>query len=294
MNPTVTPADATKAAATTAAATPAAPDFTAIKQRQQATWASGDYAVVGTTLQIVGEQLAEVVDVRAGEQVLDVAAGNGNATLAAARRNANVTSTDYVPALLERGSARAAAEGLEVKFLPADAENLPFDDGRFDIVLSTFGVMFAPQHERCAAEMLRVVRPGGRIGLANWTPGGFIGRLFKVIGAHVPPPAGVRSPALWGSEEHLRALFGAGAGGGRADVRCARRIFNFRYRSAAHFVEVFRDYYGPTHKAFAALPDAGRAALERDILALLGELNVAGPASLVVPSEYLEVVVSRK
>jgi SAM-dependent methyltransferase len=282
MNQTVTPS---------AAATPTAgaPDFTAIKQRQQATWASGDYAVVGTTLQIVGEQLAEAVDVRAGEQVLDVAAGNGNATLAAARRFAEVTSTDYVPALLERGAARAAAEGLKVKFLPADAENLPFDDGRFDVVLSTFGVMFAPQHERCAAEMLRVVRRGGRIGLANWTPTGFIGRLFKVIGSHVAPPAGVRSPALWGSEEHVRGIFGAGAA-----VRSERRIFNFRYRSAAHFVEVFRDYYGPTHKAFGALPEAGRAALERDILALLAELNVAGPSSLVVPSEYLEVVVTRK
>jgi len=280
MNQTVTP---------TAAAPAAAPDFTAIKQRQQATWASGDYAVVGTTLQIVGEQLAEAVDVRAGEQVLDVAAGNGNATLAAARRFAEVTSTDYVPALLERGSARAAAEGLKVKFLPADAENLPFDDGRFDVVLSTFGVMFAPQHERCAAEMLRVVRPGGRIGLANWTPTGFIGRLFKVLGSHVAPPAGVRSPALWGNEEHVRGIFGAGAA-----VRCERRIFNFRYRSAAHFVEIFRDYYGPTHKAFGALPEAGRAALERHVLALLAELNVAGPTSLVVPSEYLEIVVTRK
>ncbi|MBL8347034.1 MAG: class I SAM-dependent methyltransferase [Rubrivivax sp.] len=282
MNQTATPSAAGNPTA-------AAPDFTAIKQRQQATWASGDYAVVGTTLQIVGEQLAEAVDVRAGEQVLDVAAGNGNATLAAARRFAEVTSTDYVPALLERGSARAAAEGLKAKFLPADAENLPFDDGRFDVVLSTFGVMFAPQHERCAAEMLRVVRPGGRIGLANWTPTGFIGRLFKVLGSHVAPPAGVRSPALWGNEEHVRGIFGAGAA-----VRCERRIFNFRYRSAAHFVEIFRDYYGPTHKAFAALPEAGRAALERDVLALLTELNVAGPGSLVVPSEYLEIVVTRK
>jgi len=266
-----------------------APDFTAIKQRQQATWASGDYAIVGTTLQIVGEQLAEAADVRAGEKVLDVAAGNGNATLAAARRYAEVTSTDYVPALLERGGARAAAEGLKVRFLAADAEDLPFADASYDVVLSTFGVMFAPQHERCAAEMLRVVRPGGRIGLANWTPSGFIGRLFKVIGAHVPPPAGVRSPALWGSEEHLRKLFGDAA-----QIRATPRLFNFRYRSASHFIEVFRDYYGPTHKAFAALPDSGRSALERDIRALLEELNTAGPSSLVVPSEYLEIVVTRR
>jgi len=275
-------------ASTPAQAAAPAPDFTAIKQRQQATWASGDYAVVGTTLQIVGELLAEAVDLRADERVLDVAAGNGNATLAAARRHADVTSTDYVPALLERGAARAAAEGLKVRFQAADAENLPFDDARFDVVLSTFGVMFAPQHERCAAEMLRVVRPGGRIGLANWTPTGFIGRLFKVIGAHVPPPAGVRSPALWGSEDHLKALFAG------HDLRFERRLFNFRYRSAAHFVEVFRNFYGPTHKAFGALPEAGRAALERDILALLGELNTGGPSSLVVPSEYLEIVVTRR
>ena len=276
-------------AAQTPAAAPTTPDFNAIKQRQQATWASGDYAIVGTTLQIVGELLAEAADVRAGEKVLDVAAGNGNATLAAARRHAEVTSTDYVASLLERGSARATAEGLKVRFLTADAEELPFADASFDVVLSTFGVMFAPQHERCAAQMLRVVRPGGRIGLANWTPTGFIGRLFKVIGAHVPPPAGVRSPALWGSEEHLRKLFGDAA-----EIRAMPRYFNFRYRSASHFIDVFRDYYGPTHKAFASLPDSGRTALERDIRALLDELNTAGSSSLVVPSEYLEIVVTRR
>jgi SAM-dependent methyltransferase len=267
-----------------------APDFAAIKRKQQATWASGDFAVVGTTLQIVGEQLAEAADICAGEKVLDVAAGNGNATLAAARRFAEVTSTDYVPALLDRGSARAAAEGLAVRFLPADVEQLPFADGEFDAVLSTYGVMFAPDHATSAAEMLRVLRRGGRIGLANWTPQGFIGRLFKVIGAHVPPPAGVKSPALWGTEAHLRALFGAAASG----MRCESRHFNFRYRSAAHWVQIFRDFYGPTHKAFAALDAAGQAALERDIVALLVEFNTAGERSLVVPSEYLEVVITKK
>ena len=183
-------------------------DFAAIKQRQQATWASGDFAVIGTTLQIVGESLAEAVDVCAGERVLDVAAGNGNATLAAARRFAEVTSTDYVPALLEKGRARAAAEGLAVRFQVADAEDLPFSDGSFDVVLSTFGAMFTPDHGRPAREMLRVVRRGGRIGLANWTPEGFIGRLFKVVGAYVPPPTGLKSPALWGTESHIVALFG--------------------------------------------------------------------------------------
>ena len=274
--------------AATAAAT--APDFATIKRKQQATWASGDYAVVGTTLQIVGELLAEAVDVRAGEAVLDVAAGNGNATLAAARRFANVTFTDYAPALLERGSARAAAEGLQVRFLPADAEQLPFADSQFDVVLSTFGVMFAPEHARSASEMVRVLRKGGRIGLANWTPQSFIGRLFKLIGAHVPPPAGVKSPALWGTQEHLHELFGAAASG----LRCERRLFNFRYRSAAHWVQIFRDFYGPTHKAFAALDSTGQATLERDMLALLAEFNTAGANSLVVPSEYLEVVITKK
>jgi SAM-dependent methyltransferase len=265
------------------------PDFTAIKQRQQATWASGDYATIGTTLQIVGETLAEAADVRAGQAVLDVAAGNGNASLAAARRHALVTSTDYVPALLDKGRARAQAEDLTLKFQVADAEALPFGDGAFDVVLSTFGVMFTPDHRRAASEMLRVLRPGGRIALANWTPGGFVGRLFKVIGAHVSPPAGVQPPSLWGTEPHIVELFGAQA----TQIRCARRYFNFRYRSAAHWVQVFRDLYGPTHKAFGALDAAGAQRLERDITDLLGELNVAGPHSLVVPGEYLEILVDK-
>lgn len=266
------------------------PDFAAIKQRQRATWASGDYAVIGTTLQIVGETLAEAADVRAGEAVLDVAAGNGNASLAAARRFANVTSTDYVQALLDKGHARAQADGLTLQFRQADAEALPFGDGTFDVVLSTFGVMFTPDHRSAAREMLRVLRPGGRIAMANWTPGGFIGRLFKLIGAHVPPPAGVQPPALWGTEPHLVELFGAQA----AQIRCERRHFNFRYRSAAHWIEVFRSLYGPTHKAFAALDEAGAQALERAITALLDELNVAGPQSLVVPGEYLEIVITKR
>jgi ubiquinone/menaquinone biosynthesis C-methylase UbiE len=268
----------------------AAPDYAVIKQRQQAMWGSGDFAVIGVTLQIVGELLAESVDIRAGERVLDVAAGNGNATLAAAHRFAHVVSTDYVPDLLEKGRARAQAEGLSVEFQPADAENLPFPDETFDVALSTFGVMFAPQHARAAREMLRVVRSGGRIGLASWTPEGFIGQLFRVVGAHVPPPAGVRSPALWGTEPHMVELFGAQA----ADIRTQRASFNFRYRSAAHWIEVFRTYYGPTHKAFAALDPAGQGALEEDLTALLERLNTGGPRSLVIPGEYLEVVVTKR
>jgi SAM-dependent methyltransferase len=268
----------------------AAPDFGAIKQRQQSTWASGDFAVIGTTLQIVGELLAESADVRAGEQVLDVAAGNGNATLAAARRFAEVTSTDYVQHLLDKGAARAKAEGLQVAFQAADAEQLPFADGQFDVVLSTFGAMFTPRHERPAQEMLRVLRPGGRIGLANWTPEGFIGQLFKVIGRYIAPPPGLKSPALWGTEQHLVELFGAQA----TDIRCQRRDFQFRYRSSAHWIAVFRDYYGPTHKAFAALDTKGQAALERDITQLLDTLNRGGAHSLVVPGEYLEAVITKR
>jgi SAM-dependent methyltransferase len=266
----------------------ATPDYAAIKQRQQATWASGDFAVVGTTLQIVGEMLAEAVDLRSGERVLDVAAGNGNATLAAARRFADVTSTDYVPALLDKGRRRAEAEGLDVHFEVADAEALPYEAASFDVVLSTFGVMFAPDQARAARELLRVARPGGRIGMANWTPDGLIGRLFKVVGAHVPPPAGLRSPALWGTEGQLVALFGPHA----RDLRIERKVFPFRYRSTAHFVQVLRDLYGPTHKAFAALDAAGQAALERDMSALIDEFDIGGGRGLVAPSEYAEVVIT--
>lgn len=264
-----------------------APDFAAIKQRQRATWAAGDYAVVGTTLQIVGERLCEAVDLRAGERVLDVAAGNGNATLAAARRFADVTSTDYVGALLDRGRERAAAERLVVAFQEADAEALPFADGCFDVALSTFGVMFTPNQEKAAAEMARVVRKGGRVGLANWTPEGFVGQLFKTIGKHLPPPAGVKSPALWGTEARLSELF-PGHG-----VEASKQVFNFRYKSPGHMLEIFKTYYGPTNRAFAALDPAKGAALEADILELMERMNRGGGETLVVPSEYLEVVVAK-
>ncbi len=268
----------------------AMPDFGAIKTTQQATWASGDFAVIGTTLQIVGETLAEAVDIRAGERVLDVAAGNGNATLAAARRFAHVTSTDYVPSLLEKGAARAGAEGLRVEFEVADAEALPFRDGSFDVALSTFGAMFTPDHRRPADEMLRVVRHGGRIGLANWTPEGFVGQLFKIIGRQLPPPAGLESPALWGTEPHIVRLFGRNA----ADIRCERKLFNFRYESAAHWLQIFREFYGPTHKAFAALDAAGQRTLAEAITDLLEQRNVGGRHSLVVPAEYMEVVIVKQ
>jgi SAM-dependent methyltransferase len=251
-------------------------------------WASGDFAVIGTTLQLVGETLCEAVDLRSGEQVLDVAAGNGNATLAAARRFARVTSTDYVPALLERGRRRAEADGLAVTFEVADAEALPYETERFDVVLSTFGVMFAPDHARSASELQRVCRPGGRIGLACWTPEGFLGDLFRAVAKYVPPPAGVQSPLLWGKPDHLGELFEQS----RA-IAHARRMFPFRYESAEHFVEIFRTFYGPTHKAFAALDAGGQAALETDLVTLLRKADVGGGRGLVVPAEYLESVITR-
>ena len=269
---------------------PAAPDLAALKTRQRGAWGSGDYAVVGTTLQIVGEQLCETLDLRSGQKVLDVAAGNGNVSLAAARRWCEVTSTDYVGALLERGAERAAAERLAIAFQEADAENLPFADASFDAVVSTFGVMFTPDQERAAAEMLRVCRPGGKIGLANWTPDGFIGQLFKTIGKHLPPPAGARSPALWGSRTRPDELFDAKL----ASVAAQPRHFVFRYRSPEHWLEIFRTYYGPVLKAFDALETANQSALKLDLLALIDRFNRSGDGTMVVPSEYLEIVVTKR
>ncbi len=265
----------------------AQPDYLAIKKKQQATWASGDYAVVGTTLQLVGERLCEAVDIRSTDKVIDIAAGNGNATLAAARHFADVTSTDYVPELLQRGEERAVAERLTVAFKVADAEALPFGDASFDVALSVFGVMFTPDQEKAASEMSRVVRKGGRIGLANWTPAGFIGQLFKVLGRHLPPPAGLRPPSLWGTPERLEELFP----GHR--LSSTNRLFHFRYRSAEHFLQVFKTYYGPTHRAFLVLEASHQAELEGEILDLLYRMNRGGKDNLVVPSEYLEAVITR-
>jgi ubiquinone/menaquinone biosynthesis C-methylase UbiE len=264
------------------------PDFAAIKQRQQAIWAAGDYAVIGTTLQLVGERLCDAVDIRAGERVLDVAAGNGNATLAAARQFANVTSTDYVGALLQRAKERAAAERLTVTFQEADAEALPFADGSFDVVLSTFGAMFTPNQEQAARELTRVCRKGGRIGLANWTPEGFIGHVFKTIGRHVPPLPGLKSPALWGTTERLNELFP------NQDIKAIKQIFNFRYKSTDHWLEIFKTYYGPTNRAFAALDAEKQAALQTDFVDLLNRMNRGGADTLIVPSEYLEVVITKR
>jgi ubiquinone/menaquinone biosynthesis C-methylase UbiE len=270
------------------AASPA--ELDAIKTRQRSTWASGDFGIIGTTLQIVGESLCEAVDLRAGSTVLDVAAGNGNCSLAAARRWCQVMSTDYVPALLEDGRRRAEAERLPIQFQEADAEALPFADNSFDAVLSSFGVMFTPNQQRAAEELVRVCRPAGRIGLANWTPRGFIGQLFKVVGRHVPPPAGLTPPSRWGAEDHLYDLFGASA----AEIRITPRDFAFRYRSADHWIDVFRTWYGPVHKAFAALPETGQRALDQDLRDLIAQFNCSADRTMVVPGEYLEVVIIKK
>ena len=265
------------------------PDFNAIKAKQQVAWGSGDYAVIGTTLQWVGESLAEAVDLHSGSKVLDVAAGNGNATLAAARRFCRVTSTDYVQALLDRGRERANAERLDIEFRQADAEQLPFEDGSFDAVLSTFGVMFTPDHRRAASELIRVTRPGGKIGLANWTPDSFIGEMFKVIGRFVPPAPGLRPPMLWGARQHLDELFG----GVVRNIRAEEKQFVFRYRSPEHWLETFRTWYGPTVKTFGALEPAKQSELAAELVDLARRFNRSGDATMVAPSTYLECVIER-
>ena len=269
--------------------TPTASPLDAVKVKQQAAWSSGDYGVVGTTLQIVGEQLCESMNLRPGSKVLDVAAGNGNATLAAARRFCEVTSTDYVESLLEQGRQRAAGDRLAVTFETADAEALPFADGSFDAVLSTFGVMFTPDQERAAAELARVCRPGGSIALANWTPESMIGQIFKTLGQHIPPAPGLKSPALWGTRERIQELFGDTAD----SIELHPRVFTFRYRSPAHFMEVFRQYYGPIDKAFLALQDVGQQALQQDLEAVLDRFNTASDGTLVAPADYAEVIIRK-
>ncbi|MFO0585570.1 MAG: class I SAM-dependent methyltransferase [Anaeromyxobacter sp.] len=264
-------------------------DFTALKARSLATWSAGDFAVIGSTLQLVGESLAEAADVRSGERVLDVACGNGNAALAAARRFAHVTGIDFVPALLERARARAAADGLALELREADAEALPFPDGAFDVVLSTYGVMFTPDQAKAARELARVTRHGGRIALASWTPDGFIGEVFRAVGRHLPPPPGAQSPARWGTRAGLEALLGAEV----RDLRVAERTFPFRYLSARHFLEMFRTWYGPIHKAYGALPPAGQEALTDDLTALLEKYDTGNGNGLVVPGAYLEAVATR-
>jgi ubiquinone/menaquinone biosynthesis C-methylase UbiE len=260
----------------------------AIKQKQQAAWASGDYGKIGVTLQITGEQLCEFINIQSGQKVLDVAAGNGNATLAAARRFCHVTSTDYVSVLLEQGRQRSVANGLPITFLEADAEALPFKDNQFDAVLSTFGVMFTPNQSQAARELVRVCRPGGKIGLANWTPDGFIGQLFKLIGGFIPPAKGVSSPSNWGTEAFIQSQFANVA----SQIELRKRSFNFRYQSPEHWLDLFRDYYGPIHKAFLSLDSVKAKTLETEILGLIERFNTADDSTMLVASEYLEISIT--
>ena len=270
--------------------TPQNPTLTTIKERQQKTWSSGDYARIGNSLVIMGERLSEAVDVRPGQKVLDVATGSGNTAISAARRFSMATGIDYVPELIEHARERAQAEGLDVTFDVGDAENLPYPDSSFDVVLSTVGVMFTPDQEKAAKELLRVCKPGGKIGLANWVPDGYVGNMLRTVGKHVPPPAGVKPPPLWGTEDRLRELLGDGV----SSLDSTRRTYVFRYLSADHFIEQFRSYYGPVHKAFESLDEDGREALENDLKQLIGEWNISGDETALLPSDYLEVVAVRR
>jgi SAM-dependent methyltransferase len=263
-------------------------DFAAIKAKQRAVWGSGDYAVIGTTLQIVGESLCEALNLAAGSRVLDVACGNGNGTLAAARRFCQVTGVDYVSSLLERGAERARAERLAIDFVEADAEQLPFDDASFDVALSVFGVMFSPDQERAARELVRVVRPGGNIGLASWTPDGFVGKMLRIVTSYVPAPAGVGAPTYWGTDTRLTELFPS-----VRSISSRRTTFAFRYASPEHFVDVFRNFYGPTFKAFGALAPNQQTNLADDLAQLVSECARPVGRSLVIHSPYLETVIER-
>jgi SAM-dependent methyltransferase len=265
-------------------------DLEAVGKVQQQTWSEGDFSVVAGIVMPVAEDLAEALDILPGEQVLDVACGSGNGALAAARRAwGNTVGSDFVPALLERGRERAAAERLDVKFIEGDAVDLPFGEGEFDVVMSIFGAMFAADQEKAATELLRVCKPGGRIGMANWTPEGFVGEMFKTNAKHVPPPPGVNPPLLWGTEGRVRELFGDAI----SDLRMERRISVQRFRSADHWLEIFRTYFGPTKVAFERVGPDGEAALEADLRALLDRNNRAGEQALVLESEYLEVIATR-
>jgi len=261
-----------------------------VKEGQQKTWSTGNYARIGNPLVIMGELLCEAVDIRSGQKVLDVATGSGNTAISAARRFCETTGLDYVPELIEQAKERARAEHLDVAFDVGDAENLPYPEASFDVVLSTVGVMFTPDQEKAAQELLRVCRPGGKIGLANWVPDGYIGNMFRTVGKHFPPPPGIKPPALWGTEERLQELLGDGV----SSLDTTRRTYTFRYHSAEHFIGHFRSYYGPMHRAFDSLDEEEREALERDLEELIGDWNVSGDETAILPSDYLEVVAVRR
>jgi ubiquinone/menaquinone biosynthesis C-methylase UbiE len=266
------------------------PDLQAITQIQQSIWSEGDFAMVANLVYFPSESLAEALEIVPDERVLDVASGSGNAAIAAARRAwGNTVSSDFVPALLERGRERAAAERLDIEFVEADAQDLPFDDASFDVTISVYGAMFAPDQAKTAAELLRVTKPGGRIGMANWTPEGDVGGMFKTISKHAPPPPGIDPPVLWGTEERVRELFGDGI----SDLQIERKISRQTFRSSDHYIEFFRTYFGPAKMAFARVGEDGEQALEDDLRAFLEEHNAAGDRALVLEAEYLEVIATR-
>lgn len=267
-----------------------APDFSAIKSRQQATWAAGDFSRVASRIVFSAEQLAESADLQAGWKVLDVATGSGNAAIAAARRGCEVTGLDYVPALLERGRTRAAAEQFDIKFVEGDAENLPFPDASFDAVLSIYGCMFAPDHKKTARELTRVCKPKGRIAIACWTPTGFAGEMFRIVGAYMPPNPALTPPAKWGDEAYLLSLFGDTVKSINTTVRQAI----FRFRSADDYIGFFRTYFGPTIKAFEAIPPDRQGALARDLTAAIHQFDRnKGAGSVAIVSDYLEAIITR-
>ena len=266
----------------------AGPDLAAVKQKQQQTWASGDFAVIASRMALISERLVDHADLHSGWRVLDVATGSGNAAIAAARLGCHVVGIDYVPALLERARVRAEAEGFTIEFVEGDAESLPFRDDSFDAVTTVLGSMFAPDHERAAAELFRVCRPGGVIANVSWTPAGYLGEMFRTMGAHVPPPAGVQSPLLWGTEAHLQELFADRL----ASLETTAQTFTWRYESPEAFVDEFRTWYGPAVKAFAALegdPEAGDA-LERDLVALARRSDRLEDGAVAIPAAYLEAI----
>jgi ubiquinone/menaquinone biosynthesis C-methylase UbiE len=267
-----------------------APDLKAVTQIQQGIWSKGDFAMVAALVYNASESLAEALEIVPDERVLDVACGSGNGAISAARRSwGGVVGADYVPALLERGRERAAAERLDVEFVEADAQDLPFGEASFDVTMSIFGAMFAPDQPRTATELLRVTKPGGRIGMANWTPDGAVGEMFQTISKHAPPPPGVESPLRWGTEERVRELFGDGV----ADVRFERRISRQPFRSAEHYVEFFRKYFGPTQMAYERVGSDGEQALTDDLLAFLDGANSAGDRAMVLEAEYLQIIATR-
>lgn len=264
-----------------------APDYEKWNQRLNASWSCADYARIGVTLQITGEELVELADFIPGSKVLDVAAGNGNASLALAHRFCNVTSTDYVQSLLHKGKIRAEAEELDIAFQVADAQNLPFDDGAFDGVISTFGAMFAPDQQSTAAELIRVCKPGGKIALASWTPLGFVGRMCHTIGSHMSAAPGFRAPANWGREEWIKEHFSAAS----SSISIVWKQYNFRYCSPSHYLEFFRTYYGLCRKAFEKVGPEGEKLLADDILGLVDQFNVAKDGTVCIPSDYAQVVI---